>query len=287
MTRGYTRRMDIEQLSKSQIVLLTLLVSFVTSIATGIVTVSLMDQAPPAIAQTVNRVIEHTVQTVVPAGQPASAAVTQEKTVIVNESDLISQAVASVSPSVVRLYTNDAQNPTFLGLGVVVDASGTIATDSGGIGEAADAVVELPDSTHVRAFVTSRDESSGIVILSPATTTVEGGVPAWTPIKVSGQQVVLGETVVMIAGDTLARIGDGIVTSLAPLSTGSASQIIETDIGPDSIMPGSPLIDTNGDLVGLSTGAVRSVSSSAFVDVSALMQDLGRAPAPGASKSNK
>ena len=34
--------MDLEKLNKSQIVLLTLLVSFVTSIATGIVTVALM-----------------------------------------------------------------------------------------------------------------------------------------------------------------------------------------------------------------------------------------------------
>src|SRR4029077_18213268 len=56
------RVMDIEKLTKSQIVLLTLLVSFVTSIATGIVTVSLMDQAPPAIAQSVSRIVEHTVE---------------------------------------------------------------------------------------------------------------------------------------------------------------------------------------------------------------------------------
>ena len=72
--------MDMEHLSKSQIVLLTLLVSFVTSIATGIVTVSLMDQAPPAIAQTVNRIIERTVEKVVSSGQSAAATVvTQEK----------------------------------------------------------------------------------------------------------------------------------------------------------------------------------------------------------------
>jgi len=53
--------MEMEKLNKSQIVLLTLLVSFVTLIATGVVTVSLMDQAPPAIAQTVNRIVERTV----------------------------------------------------------------------------------------------------------------------------------------------------------------------------------------------------------------------------------
>ena len=98
--------MDIEHLSKSQIVLLTLLISFVTSIATGIVTVSLMAQAPPAIAQTVNRIVEQTVQQVVPANQSASAGktvVTEQKTVVVKESDMISQAVARVSPSLVRM----------------------------------------------------------------------------------------------------------------------------------------------------------------------------------------
>src|SRR5216683_1812644 len=99
--------MDIEKLTKSQIVLLTLLISFMTSIATGIVTVSLMQQAPPAITETVNRVVEHTVEKVV-QGQVASVAVPQpSKTVVVKESDLIPQAVTTVSASIVRIFSND------------------------------------------------------------------------------------------------------------------------------------------------------------------------------------
>jgi len=48
----------MENLTKTQIVLLTLLVSFMTSLATGIVTVSLMSQAPEPFIQTVHKVIE-------------------------------------------------------------------------------------------------------------------------------------------------------------------------------------------------------------------------------------
>src|ERR1043166_8139095 len=63
--------MDIEKLTKSQIVLLTLLVSFMTSIATGILTVPLLQQAPPEITKTVNREVDHTGAIVIEGGRLA------------------------------------------------------------------------------------------------------------------------------------------------------------------------------------------------------------------------
>lgn len=266
--------MNMEQLSKSQIVLLTLLVSFVTSIATGIVTVSLMDQAPPAVAQTVNRVIERTIQTVVATSTRAQAAtsiVTQEKTIIVKESDLISQAVTRVSPSIVRLYS-PAETPVFLGLGVVLDASGTIVTDSEALVGLDDVVLDLPGGAHARAFRTSADAAAGIAYLASATTTVDGKPTTWAPFTLAGARPALGETVVMLAGKSSARIAAGIVTAFAPSAAEQSPQVIETDIDAPMVMPGSPLFNTDGALLGLSTGVARAVSLSGFISSSVLMK---------------
>jgi hypothetical protein len=45
--------MDIEELSKSQLLLLTVMVNFVVSIATAVLTVSMVDNAPLTVTQTV------------------------------------------------------------------------------------------------------------------------------------------------------------------------------------------------------------------------------------------
>ncbi|PIR83692.1 hypothetical protein COU18_03375 [Candidatus Kaiserbacteria bacterium CG10_big_fil_rev_8_21_14_0_10_51_14] len=272
--------MNIEELSKSQIILLTLLVSFVTSIATGIVTVSLMDQAPPAVAQTVNRIIERTVEKVVPAGQTAATVVTQEKTVVVKESQLISKAVELVSASTVRLYSR-GETPVFLGLGVVVNSGGTIVADSGMWSEGvADTVAELPDQTKIHASVTKNDAAagSGFVFFSTATTTTEGKPVKWTPIAIASGQPMLGETVVVLAGQATARVAAGIVTMLDSSTATDTPKIIETDVSADAIIAGSPLFDSDGSLLGLSTGVSRATSPSGFISAAILLKSAVPVP---------
>jgi hypothetical protein len=58
--------MDIKELNKSQLILLAVLLSFVTSIATGITTVTLMEQAPNSVTVPINRIVRETVEKIVP-----------------------------------------------------------------------------------------------------------------------------------------------------------------------------------------------------------------------------
>src|SRR3989344_4157252 len=51
----------MNDMTKHQLVLLILLVSFVTALVTGIVAVTLINQAPQPITQTIQRVVEKTI----------------------------------------------------------------------------------------------------------------------------------------------------------------------------------------------------------------------------------
>ncbi len=267
--------MDIEELTKSQVVLLVLLISFVTSMATGIVTVSLMDQAPTSVAQTVNRVIQQTIKEVASPGQTATV-VTPTKTVVVNDTNTIASAVKKTAPSVTRLYSVDGS--TFLGLGVVVDASGDMVTDTAAMGGSAQATVTLANGSSVRAFVTVRDAATGLALLTVATSSESTTTPAWVPIGMPSASPQLGETVVLIAGESNPWVGSGLISSLTP-AVSATGALVKTDISGDNVLYGSPLIDTDGNMVGMSTGVSRSVSGSAFIPVSIITADLGHSGA--------
>ena len=260
--------MELNQLTPSQIVLLTLLVSFVTSIATGIVTVTLMEQAPPTIAQTVNRVVERTVEKIVPSGQTAGAAVT-EKTVIVNESDQIARAVEVVTPSVIRLYSQgkdadgkDAQ--VFLGFGVVASKEGMIVTDTAVLPAGGVLTVVLADGSHANARVVAQAEEAGLAFLQGSTSTAEG-VIQWVSATFADKKPALGEVVVGVSGKNSTRIGDGIVTAIPTWTSSTSPSMLETNVPAGVIAFGSVLVNVQGVVEGMSTAASRAVSENVFL----------------------
>ncbi|MCE9549328.1 hypothetical protein K8Q98_02950 [Candidatus Nomurabacteria bacterium] len=96
--------MDINDLNKSQLILLAILLSFITSIATGITTVTLMEQAPDSVTVPINRVIKQTVEKI----QQVEGKTTIE-TVVIKEEDLVVDAIAK-NKSAVFILTKEIRN---------------------------------------------------------------------------------------------------------------------------------------------------------------------------------
>jgi len=123
--------MDIKELNKSQLILLAVLLSFITSIATGIVTVTLMQQAPVSFTAPVNRIVQQTIEKI---QQVEGKTVTQ--TVVIKEEDLVVDAIDK-NKSTVFTITREMQNADFsiaevsAGRGFAVSASGIVVADAG------------------------------------------------------------------------------------------------------------------------------------------------------------
>lgn len=122
--------MDIKDLNKPQLILLAVLLSFVTSIATGITTVTLMQQAPVSFTAPINRVIQQTVEKI---QQVEGKTVVQ--TVVVKEEDLVVDAIAKNKMAVFTV-TKEAQDSSFYtieisaGRGFAVSTDGIIVVDA-------------------------------------------------------------------------------------------------------------------------------------------------------------
>lgn len=89
----------MDKLTKSQFILLVLLVSFMTSLVTGIVTVTLVNQAPPPITQTINKVVEKTIEKVIPGEKieiPGVPIVITQEDLIIKLAKDFENAVVSV-----------------------------------------------------------------------------------------------------------------------------------------------------------------------------------------------
>lgn len=253
----------MEQLTKQQIVLVTLLVSFVTSIATGIVTVALMDQAPPGVTQTINRVVERTIEKVVtpPAGN--SAAVVTKETVVVKEDDKVSEAVDMNKNSVVRIYTNnknEESQQSFIGLGTIVSKDGLIATGDIFADIRGKFLVTVDNNKFYSVTVLPKKEGNRLYFLRVVET--ENTSSAFTPVLLANSDnLKLGQTVIAWGGQKQNAIFPGIVSSLNETdlasSTATSTEIkknvlaINTNINLADSLSGGPLLNLNGEMVGI------------------------------------
>ncbi|MEK9153880.1 MAG: trypsin-like peptidase domain-containing protein, partial [Patescibacteria group bacterium] len=152
------------------------------------------------------------------------------------------------------------------------DAEGSVIVDNsvlsvlGGLREVS---ITLFDGASLSASISSRDESTGIAFLKPATTTADGKIAHFTPATLSMDSPVLGQSVIVLSGKSIPRITDGLVTAIIPRTEGEDS-IVDTNVPPDFIMGGSPLVSTEGVLLGISTSISRESSQNGFIPASML-----------------
>ena len=245
----------MEDLTKTQIVLLTILISFVTSIATGIITTSLLAQAPASVIQTINRVVEHTIEKVAPA--PDGSSSTKEVTVI-NEDDAVTSAISNATPAVVRIQTPAAADGTksFYGLGVIVSKSGLVLSDKFNIISNAVYSVTLSDGTTLPATVVHISDKDNIATfqIQPDATHNNN----FSSVDIAQGDLKLGQTVIGIEGKTKNYVEINRATSFETrTSTDSSGKTITTTYAVDTDIPetvetlGAPLLNLSGELVGI------------------------------------
>lgn len=255
--------MDMEKLTKQQIVLVTLLVSFVTSIATGIVTVALMDQAPAGVTQTINRVVERTIEKVVtaPADNNNSAAVVTRETIVVKEDDKIVESVDKNKNSVVRIYTNNRNEESqqiFVGLGTIVSADGLIATGEVFADRYGKYLVTLDEKKFYEVKILPRVENNSIYFLKIVPD--RGETISLTPVVFGNSDLVkLGQTVIGWGGQNHSAVSTGIISSLGvnenndKNASSTAQNIVALSVNMGSVdnVSGGPLLNLNGEAIGI------------------------------------
>ena len=294
----------MEELNKTQLILLALLVSFVTSIATGIVTVALMDQAPPAITQTINRVIKETERIIVPEKQQATV-----ETVVVKEEDYIVKAVDMNTANVVTInalekrksrlgFTNAAdtkRNISALGMGVALSKDGVVAFPSAFLLKGEEFVYGTRGGRYFLITVIKQDESTGLalaragkefVLLDEETEgTIEKVIDLAKEVETpsafafaevtfaSGKDVKLGETAVAIGlFGADPRILLGTVSGIGVSKEGETVALYTTISG-GVPWNGSPLFDSVGRLTGITLLGTDGTHSAVFGQVAKTLLD--------------
>lgn len=224
--------MTLEELTKTQLVLLTLLIAFVASIATSIITTGLLAEAPLQTTQTINRIVQNTVEKVVPG-----EVVTKENTTIKvesNEGDLIAKIYEEVVPMIYQVKDEDGKEVSAFSIdsNIVVYAS-TIQNLRLATVQDGEVVYELSSEKHVSNLSVSSLKDD-VAILSNS-----------LKVELSPK---IGETVILV-DPTKLSLNDSRISSVTRGSEGSIESISTTDKITE-VGVGSIVLDLEGNVIG-------------------------------------
>jgi 2-alkenal reductase len=192
----------------------------------------------------------------------------------------ITQTVEKVGPAVVTVVgTVPGQNTFFgrtadgqsSGSGVIISPDGYIVTNNHVVEDATDLSVILSDGTQLPAQVISTDIFADLAVLK-----ADGQMPAVVTIG-NSDNLKSGETVIAIGsplGEFRNTVTVGVISATGRmLDTGNGyfmEDLLQTDAAINQGNSGGPLVNLNGELVGINTLIVRGGNGS-----SATVEGLG------------
>ena len=216
------------------------------------------------------------------AASPAAvtASVPDDSTSSSAADDTIIQVVKEVEPAVVNVTaTSTVTNPFFgdssqqaTGSGFIVSANGVIFTNDHVIEGASKVEVTLPDGRSFDATVTDTDPSRDFAVLKIDASDLPTVALGHSSELQLGQSVVaIGYALGLDGGPTVTS---GIISSLErtvqaqdPNTSGGVRtyrNILQTSAAINPGNSGGPLVDLNGDVIGISSAGVSSADNIGF-----------------------
>lgn len=250
--------MDIKDLNKSQLILLAVLLSFITSIATGITTVTLMQQAPASFTTPVNRVIQQTVQKI---EQVEGKTVTQ--TVVVKEEDLVVDAIAK-NQSAVFVITKMGQDVNFQPIEVSAGRGFAVSTDGVVV---ADASLVSDNETYFVANGSGKFKATFLSTDKAEFSFLKIGDPVNGTDKLSFTVPTLGDLTKMKIGQQVLVLGNTVTSSI--FEGLNANKGIDLTVAKTNA--GGLVLDLDGNALGI---ALSPDSQTSFASVSTINSSL-------------
>ncbi|MCH7883177.1 trypsin-like peptidase domain-containing protein [Patescibacteria group bacterium] len=293
----------MEELTKFQLVLLVLLVSFFTSLVTGIVSVTLVNQAPAQITQTISRVIERVIPNDFVANTRSAPILTSEELVINIVAETLPAVVSVIAtkdiPVIEQFFINPFEDddvfgglippeliqefrvPQFRqkgtekrqissGTGFFISEDGFLVTNRHVVGDKkAEYAILMNDGRRLAAEVLARDPIQDIAILK-----VKGEGFSYIRLGDSNR-IRVGQSVVAIGnvlGEFQNTVSIGVVSGLrrTVIASGAFSgpeilqEVIQTDAAINPGNSGGPLLDLMGRAIGINTAVARGAENVGF-----------------------
>jgi S1-C subfamily serine protease len=250
-----------------------------------------MDQAPQGVTQTINRVVEKTIERVVTAtSTPQAAAVVTKETVVVKSDDATIDAIAKNTGGVIRVKevtgNDDTKRESFASVGLIASIEGLAVadisvayrkTDADGAPIPESYIGVYPDGAVFPLNIIYSNQDAGLLLFEPLIQDREKGTHKYVVPKFNTGVLRLGQSVIALGGADTNTVSTGIISSLAertvqktPEDSEKVLSAIRTDIRSSDLVSGSVLLNLSGDVIGMSAGSV-SVGRNIFIPAEKLL----------------